>query len=515
MRTTLELIGEEGIGAVTNRRVATAAGDLARLAHLPLREPGGPAPREPPALRRRGGRPARRDRRRDPQPRPRRRAGRPRDRARRPRVRRSASSGSPRSSCTCAPPATPPCRRPRGAASRPTRSSPTAGLEMLEVPDAGAARARGRRPAVRAGAAPARDRRRRRQRHGRGAADDRPRRPAPAMILAIDQGTTGTTCLVFDREGRVAGRGLLRVRAALPAARLGRARRRRDLGGDAAGRRRGDRRRRDRGRRARRDRDRQPARDRRRLGPGDRRAAAPGARLAGPPHGRALRGAARGRARGARPRAHRARPRPLLLRDQDRVAAAQRRGRRAGGLRHDRLLARLQAHRPPRDRPHQRLADDALRHPPAAPGTRSSASCSASTRRACRSRCPRPRSSGRPPSSAARSRSRGSPATSRRRSSVRPASSPGRAKNTYGTGSFVLLNTGAGAAEPGRRPARRRSPAATGGGARLRARGLDLRHRRRRAVAARRPRGDRGGGRDRGAGGLAWRATTASTSSRP
>jgi glycerol kinase len=27
------------------------------------------------------------------------------------------------------------------------------------------------------------------------------------VILAIDQGTTGTTCLVFDREGRIAGRG--------------------------------------------------------------------------------------------------------------------------------------------------------------------------------------------------------------------------------------------------------------------------------------------------------------------
>src|SRR5215208_8177404 len=26
------------------------------------------------------------------------------------------------------------------------------------------------------------------------------------VILAIDQGTTGTTCLVFDREGRIAGR---------------------------------------------------------------------------------------------------------------------------------------------------------------------------------------------------------------------------------------------------------------------------------------------------------------------
>ncbi|MGH2981592.1 MAG: FGGY family carbohydrate kinase, partial [Solirubrobacterales bacterium] len=27
------------------------------------------------------------------------------------------------------------------------------------------------------------------------------------MILAIDQGTTGTTCLVFDERGRIAGRG--------------------------------------------------------------------------------------------------------------------------------------------------------------------------------------------------------------------------------------------------------------------------------------------------------------------
>ena len=45
-------------------------------------------------------------------------------------------------------------------------------------------------------------------------------------------------------------------------------------------------------------------------------------------------------------------------------------------------------------------------------------------------------------SSAARCRSPGSPATSRRRSSARPATTPGMAKNTYGTGSFVLLNTG-------------------------------------------------------------------------
>ncbi|MBS1880471.1 MAG: glycerol kinase GlpK [Actinobacteria bacterium] len=36
------------------------------------------------------------------------------------------------------------------------------------------------------------------------------------MILAIDQGTTGTTCLVFDREGRVAGRAYSEFRQFFP-----------------------------------------------------------------------------------------------------------------------------------------------------------------------------------------------------------------------------------------------------------------------------------------------------------
>ena len=39
---------------------------------------------------------------------------------------------------------------------------------------------------------------------------------------------------------------------------------------------------------------------------------------------------------------------------------------------------------------------------------------------------------------------RASSATSRRRCSARPASSPGEAKNTYGTGCFLLVNTGDG-----------------------------------------------------------------------
>ncbi len=64
---------------------------------------------------------------------------------------------------------------------------------------------------------------------------------------------------------------------------------------------------------------------------------------------------------------------------------------------------------------------------------------------------------------------------------------PGMGKNTYGTGSFVLVNAGFTAPEPPPRPARDRR-LADRRSARLRAGGLDLRHRRRRAVAARRPR---------------------------
>ncbi len=47
-----------------------------------------------------------------------------------------------------------------------------------------------------------------------------------------------------------------------------------------------------------------------------------------------------------------------------------------------------------------------------------------------------------PRCSARRSRSPASPATSRPRCSARPASTPGMAKNTYGTGCFMLMHTG-------------------------------------------------------------------------
>ena len=79
-----------------------------------------------------------------------------------------------------------------------------------------------------------------------------------------------------------------------------------------------------------------------------------------------------------------------------------------------------------------------------------------------------------------------SPATSRRRSTARPASSPGLAKNTYGTGLLrAAQRRRAAAASP---PPGLLTTVAWGIGEphRLRARGGDLRHRRRGAVAARR-----------------------------
>ena len=312
------------------------------------------------------------------------------------------------------------------------------------------------------------------------------------MILAIDQGTTGTTCLVFDAEGRIAGRAYSEFEQYFPrpgwvehdAAEIWEVTRR-----VAA---RGARRRRRRGRRAR----------RRSGSPTSARPSSPGTRRRGEPMHRALvwqdrRTAERCeelRAAGLEPLVRERTGldrRPLLLGDQDRVAAAQRRGDRAGGLRHDRLLAAVQADRPPRHRLPQRLADDAVRHPPARLGP--------GALRGARRR----------PGAAARAaalgrrlrhhlgvRRRGAGGGHRRRpagGAVRPGLplAPGTAKNTYGTGSFVLLNCGA---EAPPSPPRACSPPSPGGSASevdLRARGRDLRHRRRRAVAARRARGDR------------------------
>ena len=54
------------------------------------------------------------------------------------------------------------------------------------------------------------------------------------MILAIDQGTTGTTCLVFDDEARLAGRAYREFAQHFPRPGWVEHDAERDLGGDHA-----------------------------------------------------------------------------------------------------------------------------------------------------------------------------------------------------------------------------------------------------------------------------------------
>ncbi len=167
------------------------------------------------------------------------------------------------------------------------------------------------------------------------------------MILAIDQGTTGTTCLVVDDDLGVVRRGYAELPQHFPrpgwvehdpeeiwqsvlaaATQAG-------LGGVGH------------------DRDHEPARDDAPVGPSDRPAGRACDRLAGPAHRRAL---PRARSR-ADPLAHRARTRSVLLGDEARVAAA-RTSPPGARLRHGRQLARVEADRGrgARDRHDERLA---------------------------------------------------------------------------------------------------------------------------------------------------------------
>jgi glycerol kinase len=108
------------------------------------------------------------------------------------------------------------------------------------------------------------------------------------MILAIDQGTTGTTCLFFDERGRPRGRAYSEFEQHFPrpgwvehdASEIWEVTRRvaRQALDDAGAK----------GRGPRGHRDHEPARDRRRLGPWHRGAAAPRHRVAGPPDGATL-----------------------------------------------------------------------------------------------------------------------------------------------------------------------------------------------------------------------------------
>ena len=157
------------------------------------------------------------------------------------------------------------------------------------------------------------------------------------------------------------------------------------------------------------------------------------------------------------------------------------------------LLWNLTGRRGARHRPVERQPHDALRHRRARLVRRAVRPVLACPVRCC-PRCGRRaarfghrRSTARggvPPAS----RSPASPATSRPRCSARPASSPGMTKNTYGTGSFVLMNVGADLPAPVEGLLTTVAWTLADGTRRLRARGRHLRHRRRRPVAARRPR---------------------------
>ena len=272
------------------------------------------------------------------------------------------------------------------------------------------------------------------------------------MILAIDQGTTATTCIVFDERCEPVGSAQREIAQHFPRPGWVEHDAREIWEIDARGRRRGARRCGGARRRAVGGRHHQPARDDLRLGPAQRRAAAPGDRLAGPPHRRPLRGAA-----GSAGHEQLVRARTGLVLDPyfsaTKIAVAARarggparaRGGRARCVRHDRFVADLQADGRARHRRLQRLAHDALRHRHRRLGRRA-AGAAGRARRAPAARPPERRGPrarpGRRRCTATRSRSPASRATSRRRCSARRASIRGMGKNTYGTGSFVLINTG-------------------------------------------------------------------------
>jgi glycerol kinase len=195
----------------------------------------------------------------------------------------------------------------------------------------------------------------------------------------------------------------------------------------------------------------QPARDGRALGPQDRRPRRPRHRLAGPPHRRYCDEL---KAQGLRrwSSQDRARHRPLFLRHQGQVDAGQCPGLRQRAERGEICFGTIDSwlvYRLTGGRVHitdysnasrtmlynireLRWDEELLpaRHP------------AAILPEVGRHRMSTARPTRRCSSAPTASRSPASPATSRPRCSVRPATQPGMAKNTYGTGSFVLMNTG-------------------------------------------------------------------------
>ena len=257
-----------------------------------------------------------------------------------------------------------------------------------------------------------------------------------SFLLALDQGTSSSRSIVFDESGQHRGQRAARVPADLPAARLGRARPERDLGQPARHRARRHRQGRPEGRRHPRHRHHQPARDHGAVEPAHRQAGAQRHRLAGPAHRAAS--APNCVQQGLEPMVQRAtglRIDPYFSATKLRwlldhvsgahIAAAQ--GELAFGTVDSWLLWKLSGGAPARHRREQRVAHDALRHPPQRLGPRAAEGAAHPRQRAAAGLpfepCLRPyrprRCSARPFPSPA------SPATSRVRCSARPASAPG------------------------------------------------------------------------------------------
>ena len=333
-------------------------------------------------------------------------------------------------------------------------------------------------------------------------------------VGAIDQGTTSSRFIVFDQDGAIVARRAERARADLSAARLGRARRARDLAQHAG-------------------RDRRRARARRACTPATSRPSASRISARRRCSGTAARGEplhnalvwqdtrvggprrALSRATAARTASAHATGLPLatyfsalklrwLLDNVPGARARADRGRRA--VRHDRLLAALESHRRTarrlaRHRRHEREPHAADESRDAAIGT---TSCS---RRSTIPRAVLPRIARVERDLRRRRgsrRSRGVPLAGilgdQQAALVgQTCFEPGEAKNTYGTGCFMLMNTGT---QPVPSTAGLVTTVAYQLGDEpraLRARRLDRDRRRARAVAARQSRAHREERRDRSA----------------
>ena len=194
-------------------------------------------------------------------------------------------------------------------------------------------------------------------------------------------------------------------------------------------------------------------------------------------------------------------------------ASARSRSRR---VRHGRLVAAVQPHRRARHRPVERLPDPALRHRARGAGTPTCAACSACPSARC-PRCGRAavrwgRCAGECCPVTTACPWRAWPATSRRRCSARPASTPGWARTPTGP-ARSSCSTRAPTPPPPASGLLATVAWGVGEQAHLRPRGGDLRHGRRGAVAARRPGDDRAGRRDATRWRRRSRATKGSTSS--